>query len=68
MVSHSPDIAVVELNRQFVGQSETVRRKIQLYGAKPLGRRLLERYGTQQVGLVSLENCDDPAIPNCFLE
>lgn len=50
------------------GQSKAVHRKIKLYGAKPLGKRLIERYGKQHVGLMNLDSCDYPVIPTCFVE
>lgn len=43
--------------------------KIAAEGAKPLGKRLVERYGTQQVALVNLNSCSTGrTIPTCFLE
>ena len=68
MVLHSPNMAAVELNSQLVGQNETVGRKIKLHGAKPLGKRLAERYGTEHVALVNMADCSYGIIPTCFLE
>lgn len=71
LVNKDPLIASIELNPSLSGGGQNIAiiyQKVLEEGAKPLGKRLVEKYGVQQVALVGMDSCSDGAIPRCFLK
>ncbi len=67
LVDHLPPIAEVELSLTDDKMAGVIYQKLTLEGAKPLGKRLTERYGKDNVALVNLYGCTDLTVPACFV-